>query len=139
MKIGILRETKIPVDTRVPFTPRQCRQVMNEFPGTEVVIQPSPFRCFADAAYRNEGIAVEENLVLCDLLIGIKEVNPAQFIAGKTYLFFSHTIKKQPHNRVLLKTILDKQIRLIDYEVLTDSKGIRIIGFGRWAGLIGTY
>ena len=139
MKIGILRETKIPVDTRVPLTPQQCRMIREEFPGVEVIVQPSSTRCYSDAAYRKEGILVVENLEGCDVLLGIKEVDPAALMAGKTYLFFSHTIKKQPHNKKLLKTILDRHIRLIDYEMLTDSRGIRIIGFGRWAGLIGAY
>ncbi len=139
MKIGILRETKVPVDTRVPLSPQQCRMIREEFPGMEVIVQPSSIRCYSDAAYRKEGILVVENLAGCDVLLGIKEVDPATLIAGKTYLFFSHTIKKQPHNRKLLNAILDRRIRLIDYEILTDSRGIRIIGFGRWAGLIGAY
>lgn len=139
MKIGILRETKVPVDTRVPLTPQQCRIVREEFPGVEVVVQPSPIRCYSDAAYRKEGVLVVENLEGCDVLLGIKEVDPASLMAGKTYMFFSHTIKKQPYNKKLLKTILDKHIKLIDYELLTDSRGIRVIGFGRWAGIIGAY
>ncbi|MBN1144318.1 MAG: hypothetical protein JXA72_07835 [Bacteroidales bacterium] len=139
MKIGILRETKLPVDTRVPLIPQQCRMIREEFPGVEVIVQPSPVRCYSDAAYRKEGVLVVENLEGCDVLLGIKEVDPAALMAGKTYLFFSHTIKKQPHNKKLLKTILDKHIKLIDYEILTDSRGIRVIGFGRWAGLIGAY
>lgn len=139
MKIGILRETKVPVDTRVALTPQQCRMIRDEFPGVEVVVQPSSVRCYSDAAYRKEGILVVENLEGCEVLLGVKEVDPAALMADKTYLFFSHTIKKQPHNRKLLKAILDKHIRLIDYEILTDSRGVRIIGFGRWAGLIGAY
>jgi saccharopine dehydrogenase (NAD+, L-lysine-forming) len=139
MKIGILSETKIPVDTRVPLTPEQCRMITKEFTGIEVYVQPSSFRCYTDAAYRKEGISVTKDLSDCDVLLGIKEVNPDELIAGKTYLFFSHTIKKQEHNRKLLKTILEKHVRLVDYEMLTDSRGVRIIGFGRWAGLIGSY
>jgi len=71
--------------------------------------------------------------------MGVKEVKTQFLIHGKTYFFFSHTIKKQPYNRDLLRAVLDKRIRLVDYETLTDGKGIRIIGFGRWAGLAGTY
>ncbi|MFO7369142.1 MAG: NAD(P)-dependent oxidoreductase [Bacteroidales bacterium] len=139
MKIGLLRETKMPVDTRVPLIPQQCRMIREEFPGVEVVVQPSSTRCYSDAAYRKEGMLVVENLEGCDVLLGIKEVDPAALMAGKTYFFFSHTIKKQPYNKKLLKTVLEKHIKLIDYEILTDSRGIRIIGFGRWAGLIGAY
>ena len=73
------------------------------------------------------------------VLFGVKEVPEEDFIAGKIYFFFSHTIKKQAYNRKLLQTILEKNIQLVDYEVLTDKDGFRIIGFGRFAGLVGAY
>ncbi len=139
MNIGILRETKTPVDTRVPLTPVQCRVLAEEFTGISVFIQPSDFRCYQDNHYKKEGAVVTEDLSHCDILLGIKEVDLAFLIPDKTYFFFSHTIKKQNHNRKLLRAVLDKHIRLVDYEMLTDNRGIRIIGFGRWAGLIGTY
>lgn len=139
MKIGILHETKTPPDNRVPLSPRQCRLIEEEFPGTCILVQPGRARCFTDKAYQDEGIEVVSDLRECDVLMGVKEVNPQELIPGKTYFFFSHTIKKQQHNKGLLKAILDKRIRLVDYEMLTDSRGVRIIGFGRWAGLIGTY
>jgi alanine dehydrogenase len=139
MKIGILRETKTPVDTRVPLTPEQCKMVQEEFPGMSVKVQPSSQRCFPDDLYRLAGITVSEDLSDCDILLGVKEVKTDELLAGKTYCIFSHTAKKQEHNRKLLKTIIEKKISLIDYELLTDLKGIRIIGFGRWAGLVGAY
>lgn len=139
MKIGILRETKAPTDNRAPLTPKQCKLITEEFTGTQVFVQPGNNRCFTDQEYTNEGIEVTHDLRDCDVLMGVKEVDPVRLIPGKTYFFFSHTIKKQSHNKELLKAVLDKRIRLIDYETLTDSKGVRIIGFGRWAGLVGTY
>ncbi len=139
MRIGILKETKVPADSRVPLSPVQCRQAENEYPGLRIVVQPSDARCFPDQEYQKEGIELSHDLRSCDVILGIKEVNQAILIPGKTYFFFSHTIKKQPHNKGLLQAVLDKHIRLVDYEVLTDSEGIRIIGFGRWAGLVGTY
>lgn len=139
MKIGVLRETKIPADTRVPLTPKQCRTIKENFPGTEIVVQPSAFRCFSVAEYKEEHITVNENLEDCDILLGVKEVALDSLIPHKTYFFFSHTIKKQAHNRKLLQSVLNKRITLIDYETLTNKKGIRLIGFGRWAGIIGTY
>jgi alanine dehydrogenase len=69
----------------------------------------------------------------------VKEVPVEQLIPGKTYLFFSHTIKKQPHNRKLLQALVKNKIRLIDYECLIDDKGIRVIAFGRWAGIVGAH
>ncbi len=139
MKIGILRETKIPADNRVPLSPDQCRLIEDEFPGTRVIVQPGNGRCYTDDDYRRKGITVQKDLDECDVLMGVKEVDPSQLVPGKTYFFFSHTIKKQRHNKGLLKAVLDKRIRLVDYETLSDGKGMRIIGFGRWAGLVGTY
>jgi saccharopine dehydrogenase (NAD+, L-lysine forming) len=139
MNIGILRETKIPADSRVPFTPKQCRQLQDEFPTLRITVQPSATRCFTDEEYKKEGIAIAEDMSPCNVLMGVKEVLPRYLIPQKTYMVFSHTIKKQNHNKPLLRDVLDKGIRLIDYELFTDVKGARIIGFGRWAGLIGTY
>lgn len=139
MKIGILRETKVPPDNRVPLSPKQCRLVEDKFPGTRVFVEPSTVRCFKDKEYTDEGIKVTGDLTGCDVLLGVKEVDPARLIPHKTYICFSHTIKKQSRNKGLLRTVLEKRVRLIDYEPLTDSKGVRIIGFGRWAGIVGTY
>ena len=139
MKIGIIREGKAPPDRRVPFTPQQCKNIIDHMPGTEMVVQPSPIRCFSDEEYRKLGIPVQEELSNCDVLMGVKEVPLADLIPGKTYFFFSHTIKKQPYNRKLLQEVIRKGIRLVDYEVLTDRSSMRIIGFGRFAGVVGAY
>lgn len=139
MKIGILREGKTPPDRRVPLTPEQCVEVQQKFTDVRVVVQPSEVRCFSDHEYLQQGILVQEDLAGCDVLLGVKEVPAKDLIPGKIYLFFSHTIKKQAYNRELLRTVLQKKIQLIDYEVLTDKEGFRIIGFGRFAGLVGAY
>lgn len=139
MKIGIIREGKRPPDKRVPFSPEQCKNITERFPGVEVFVQPSPIRCFSDEEYRQCGIPVQEDLSTCDVLMGVKEVPLAEIIPGKTYFFFSHTIKKQPYNRKLLQELVHQKVRLIDYEVLTGTDGMRIIGFGRFAGLVGAY
>jgi saccharopine dehydrogenase (NAD+, L-lysine forming) len=139
MKIGILREEKMPPDKRVPFTPEQCSYIRENFSGTEVIVQPSPIRCFTDADYIAIGIEVKEDLSDCDVLMGVKEVPAEKLVPGKTYFFFSHTIKKQPYNRQLLQQVVVKGIQLIDYETLTDRNGMRILGFGRFAGLVGAY
>ncbi len=137
--IAIIREEKVPKDTRTPLTPVQAKYLKNTYPNLNVFCQSSSIRCFSDDAYRQEGIEVVSDVSYCDILMGIKEVNIRSLILGKTYLFFSHTIKEQPYNQKLLKQIIDKKIRLIDYECLTDDKGIRVIAFGRWAGIVGAY
>jgi alanine dehydrogenase len=139
MTIGLIREEKKPHDRRVCFTPAQCKHLMDTYPGLRFVVQPSPFRIFSDEDYRAAGIPVSEDLSSCNLLMGIKEVPPSFLMEGKTYMFFSHTIKKQPRNQKLLQEILRKKITLIDYECLTDREGNRIIGFGRFAGIVGAY
>lgn len=139
MKIGILREGKIPADRRVPLTPAQCAEVQESFPGAKIIVQPSQIRCYHDESYLQQRIHVQEDLSDCDVLFGVKEVVTRKLIPGKTYFFFSHTIKEQEYNKNLLQAILNKNIRLVDYEVLTGRDGIRIIGFGRYAGLVGAY
>lgn len=139
MKVGILREGKIPPDKRVPLTPEQCLEVQKKFPNVSIIVQPSSIRSFKDVEYLSLKIELKEDLSDCDILIGVKEVQLKDFIEGKIYMFFSHTIKKQAYNRKLLQTVLKKRIQLIDYEVLTNKEGFRIIGFGRFAGLVGAY
>jgi saccharopine dehydrogenase (NAD+, L-lysine forming) len=139
VKIGIIREGKVPPDFRVPLTPLQCVRLTREFPGTRVIVQPSPIRRFSDQEYLDAGVEMNEDLSSCDILLGVKEVPVELLIPDKTYLFFSHTIKKQPHNAGLLRAILQKRIRLIDYETLRDADRKRMIGFGRYAGIVGAY
>ncbi len=139
MKIGIIREGKIPPDNRTPLTPEQCLEVQEKFPDVKVVVQSSQVRCFKNDDYLKKGIPVEEDLTGCDVLLGVKEVPIQELIPEKIYFFFSHTIKKQEYNRELLKAIIRKKIQLVDYETLTDKEGFRIIGFGRYAGLVGAY
>lgn len=139
LTIGIIREGKVPPDKRVPLTPKQCKRLLELYKDLKIIVQPSPIRAYSDEEYRAEGIELNEDLSSCDLIIGVKEVNIEDLIPNKKFMFFSHTIKKQPYNRDLLKAIIDKKIELIDYEVLKDLKGKRIIGFGRYAGIVGCY
>lgn len=137
--LGIAREGKVPPDFRVPLTPKQCKLVELKFPNVEVIVQPSPIRTFKDEQYIAEGIRVQEDLSECDIIMGVKEVRIEDLIPEKKYIFFSHTIKKQPYNRSLLQNILQKKIQLIDYEVMKNKLGKRLIGFGRYAGIVGCY
>lgn len=140
MKIGIIREGKIPADRRVAFTPNQLKALSEQY-GTQLsfLVQPSPVRCFSDEEYRDAGIEVTEDISQADFLFGVKEVPVDQLIPDKTYFFFSHTVKKQAQNKTLLRTVLDRNIRLIDYEVIKDEAGVRVVAFGKWAGIVGAY
>ncbi len=137
-KIGIIREGKVPIDRRVPLTPQQAKHIKENF-DVDVVVQSSDIRCFTDDDYRNAGLSIVDSVEDCDIILGVKEVPMDKLILNKTHFFFSHTIKKQDYNRDLLRTILDKNIRLIDWETLTNENGNRIIAFGRWAGIVGAY
>ncbi len=138
--IGIIKEGKIPADFRTPLTPKQCREVNISYEGKiEVVVQKSSIRSFTDEEYEAQGIKLVDDLSFCDIIIGVKEVQIKDLIPNKTYIFFSHTTKEQPYNRELLQTILERKISLIDYEGIRDETGIRLIGFGKYAGIVGTY
>lgn len=134
--IALIREDKVPVDHRVPLTPSQATQTQKKF---DVICQSSTLRCFPDEEYRQVNIPVVDSVQSADILMGVKEVPIDHLIADKTYLFFSHTIKKQTYNRELLRAILNKNIRLIDYERLTNQENQRVVAFGRFAGIVGAY
>jgi len=139
MKIGVLKEEKVPADKRVPLTPKQCRQLIDTYPDIEISVKSSAIRCFSDAMYIAEGINIVDDLSDCDVLIGVKEVPKELLIANKTYLYFSHTIKEQSYNRGLLLKMMELNISMVDYEVLRNKQGKRLLGFGRYAGIVGAY
>ncbi len=137
--IGLIREGKVPQDNRVALAPQQCKWLVKQVPGTRIIVQSAPNRCFSDQEYIDAGIEVKESLEECDLLMGIKEVPVDQLLPGKKYLFFSHTRKKQAYNQALLHAMMDKGITLVDYECLEHQDGQRIIGFGFFAGIVGAH
>ncbi|MBL7789298.1 MAG: hypothetical protein JNL75_05635 [Chitinophagales bacterium] len=138
-KIGILREEKQPVDKRSPLTPEDCADLIKRYKGLEIYAQPCKDRCFKDEEFKAAGVKIQENLLDCDLLLGVKEIPIHCLMPSRRYMFFSHTIKRQQHNLKLLQTILDMNIELIDYEALENDKGERVVAFGYWAGVVGAY
>ena len=139
MKIGIIKEGKKPQDKRTPFTPAHCNYLMGAYPNLDISVQKSSIRCFSDELYEQAGVDLVDDVSNCDVIFGVKEVPYDMLAAGKTMLFFSHTIKKQPYNRALLQEVLKKKVWLIDYETLTYNNGARVLGFGRYAGIVGAY
>ncbi|MDG1221641.1 MAG: alanine dehydrogenase, partial [Polaribacter sp.] len=138
-KFGIIKERKNPPDRRVVFSPEKLSQFKKKFTSASIKVEASPIRVFTDAAYQKEGIEVSSNMSDCDVLIGVKEVPIEALLPNKKYFFFSHTIKKQPYNRELLQAVIDKNITLYDHEVIVKENGMRLIGFGRYAGIVGAY
>lgn len=139
ISIGIIKERKTPPDYRVPLTPKQCKQLLETYNDVSLQVEASATRCYTDEEYIAAGIKVVEDVSHCDILLGVKEVPIPNVLNNKTYLIFSHTHKKQPYNRELLRTFVERQNRLVDYELLTDEQGIRVIAFGRFAGLVGAH
>ncbi len=138
LKIGIVKEGKIPVDRRVVLTPVQAMEI-NKREDIQISIEKSNIRTYTDDEYANQGLVLSDDINDCEVILGVKEVPIPNLIPGKTYFMFSHTIKSQPYNRSLLQDILKKKIRLIDWECLTNIKGQRLIAFGRYAGIVGAY
>lgn len=139
MKFGIIKERKNPPDKRVVFSPEKLLEFRRNFPEASFAIESSNIRIFPDIAYQKAGFIVTDDLSDCDVLLGVKEVPIEALIPNKKYFFFSHTIKKQPYNRELLRAILKKNIQLFDHEAITNTNGERLIGFGRYAGIVGAY
>ena len=139
MKIGLLRERKNPPDRRVVFSPTRLLEIQQHYPSLKIAVESSPIRIFADEDYLKAGFEVVTDLSDCDVLIGVKEVPIEALIPNKKYFFFSHTIKKQPYNKKLLQAILAKNIALFDHETIVDAENRRLVGFGRYAGIVGTF
>jgi alanine dehydrogenase len=139
MKFGIVKERKSPPDRRVVFTPQEIVRLQEYYPEAVVKVESSDFRIFTDEEYTDLGISVTNDLNDCDVLFGVKEIPVDALIPNKKYFFFSHTIKKQPYNRKLLLAILEKNIELYDHETIVDANFRRLIGFGRYAGIVGAY
>lgn len=139
MKFGLITERKSPPDRRVVFSPAKLATVKAQFPQVNFLVEASAIRVFPDALYQENGFEVTKDMSSCDVLLGVKEVPISALIPNKKYFFFSHTIKKQPYNRALLQAVLEKNIELYDHETITDASGSRLIGFGRYAGIVGAY
>lgn len=139
LAIGIIKEGKVPADNRVALTPNQCKWILQHYPDVKIYVQPSEIRCYKDQEYRKSGAIIQEDLSDCEWLFGIKEVPINMLIPNKKYMFFSHTRKMQPHNKMLMLAMIEKNITLVDYECLQHDDGQRIIGFGFFAGIVGAH
>jgi len=150
--LSILREARVD-ENRAPFSPAQIANLLDKFPNLRILVQPSKRRCFKDENYLKAGAQITDDLSSADIIFGVKEVEISTLIKNKTYLFFSHTNKVRQYigkvindkaiiyKKELLKEVIKKNITLIDYENLRDisGEGYRYLGFGRFAGIIGTY
>jgi len=139
MKFGIIKERKNPPDRRVVFSPSELVRLKELYHEASVAVESSDIRIFSDIQYKSLGITITDDMSDCDVLFGVKEVPVENLIPNKSYFFFSHTIKKQPYNQKLLKAILENNIDLYDHETIVDENNRRLIGFGKYAGMVGVY
>ncbi|WP_111880596.1 NAD(P)-dependent oxidoreductase [Aequorivita sp. CIP111184] len=139
MTFAIIKERKNPPDRRVVFSPEKCQEVIKKFPDARIIVESSDIRIFSDEAYADAGFEVVDNVSEADVMLGVKEVPVEALIPNKKYFYFSHTIKKQPYNRKLLKAMLNKSIEMFDHETIVNADKQRLIGFGYYAGLVGAY
>ncbi len=139
MKLGIIKERKNPPDRRVVLSPEVCKKVLSRNKELQIVVESSDIRVFKDDEYVENGVEITKKMEECDVLLGVKEVPIDALIPNKKYFFFSHTIKKQVYNKKLLQAVLKKNIELYDHEVITNHKGVRLVAFGRYAGIVGAY
>ncbi len=136
MIVGIRREDKNEWERRVPLTPEDVAQLAAAH-ALRFQVQPSPIRVFPESAYAASGAEIREDLSTCDLILGVKEIPIPLLLPHKAYIFFSHTIKGQPRNMPMLQRLLDLGCTLLDYELIADDAGRRLVFFGRFAGLAG--
>ncbi|XP_048404950.1 alpha-aminoadipic semialdehyde synthase, mitochondrial isoform X1 [Stegostoma tigrinum] len=133
--LALRREDINAWERRAPLAPRHIKEVTSA--GYKVLVQPSNRRAIHEKDYRQAGAIIQEDISEASLIIGVKSPPVEKLIPKKTYAFFSHTIKAQEANMPLLDAVVEKEIRLIDYEKMVDSKGTRVVAFGKWAGVAG--
>ena len=134
--IGIRREDKNIWERRVPLIPEHIKNLKDNY-GIETIIQPFERRAFSDKEFEDADALVQENISECPIVIAVKEIPIKLLQSDKTYIFFSHTMKGQEYNMPLLKKIMDLNCTLIDYEIIRNESGKRLVFFGRYAGLAG--
>ncbi|XP_022109027.1 alpha-aminoadipic semialdehyde synthase, mitochondrial-like isoform X2 [Acanthaster planci] len=122
-------------ERRAPLNPLQVKSFVDN--GVKVLVAPSNRRAYTMEDYSKAGAVIQEDLSEASLILGVKQVPIERLLADKTYCFFSHTIKAQSENMPLLDAILEKNVRLIDYEKLVDENGKRLVAFGKFAGIAG--
>lgn len=139
MKFALIKERKSIHEGRVLFSPLQLKEIANRYSQHQFIVESSSTRCFPDNAYTNLGLTVTNDISNADVFLGIKEIPLKNLIPHKTYFFFSHTTKMQPHNKNYLQGLIEKRITFYDYENFTDNSNKRLVAFGKSAGNIGAY
>lgn len=136
--IGIVREVYSKWERRCPFTPDNVRSLVDK--GLRVLVQPCNKRVFADQEFERAGAELADDLDPACAIFGVKQVPIENLLPDRTYVFFSHVIKAQQENMALLDSLLEQNIRMIDYECITEGgkrSSPRLVAFGKYAGNAG--
>lgn len=133
--IAVRREDNVVWERRAPLAPSHIRKLVRD--GVKVIVQPANKRAYPVQEYEEEGAIIQEDISEASVILGVKQVPDKCLYPDKTYVFFSHTIKAQRENMPMLDIILDRKIRLIDYEKMEIKPGMRVVAFGRYAGYAG--
>lgn len=134
--IGIRREDKYYWERRVPLPPHSCKLIMQNHPEIKFIVQPCSRRIYSDLEYQDVGCIVNEDLIDCGIIVCLKEIPVEKFLPNKTYIFWSCVTKGEKHNIPMLKTMIERNIRHIDYERILDQNGNPAIAFP-FAGIAG--
>lgn len=136
MIIGIRRADKNKWERRTPLIPEDLKYLKEKY-GIHTLVQPSEIRAYTNDQYTAVGTEVVEDIQSAKIIFAVKEIPLHFYREGKTYIFFSHTIKGQSYNMPLLKKMMELKCNLIDYERIVDESNRRLIFFGKYAGLAG--
>lgn len=135
-KICIRHEDKYQHERRAPIIPEHVKQLIRN-KKIDLFVESSERRIFSDAEYAEAGATIVDDTSECNVIMGVKEIPMKHFEPEKTYIFFSHTIKGQPHNMAMLKRLMELKCNLIDYERIVNERDQRMVFFGHYAGLAG--
>lgn len=152
-RIGIRKEDeKKRNEYRTPLVPSDIATLRDQFPDAQFMIQTGHLegytypRAFTDEEYEVVGAEVGD-IKNADIILGIKEIPIKDLLPDKTYAFFSHTYKGQPHNMTMLRKLRNLGCSLIDYELIVEDveddiyevdRYRRKVFFGHMAGYAGT-
>lgn len=136
MLIGIRRADKNKWERRTPLIPDDLKYLKDKY-RIQTLVQPSEIRAYTNDQYTAAGAEVIEDIHSATAIFAVKEIPLHFYREGKTYIFFSHTIKGQSYNMPLLKKMMELKCNLIDYERIVDESNRRLIFFGKYAGIAG--
>jgi len=131
--IGIMREgLSKKGEKRVAVTPDKAKQIIEW--GQKFIVQSAIHpqtletkRIFDDELYKKVGAVISENLDEAKVIFGLKEIDIDRILRDKAYLIFSHSHKGQIKNREMLKVLRENKSTVIDYELISNDKNIRLI------------